>query len=159
MEKRIDVTNNTAMPLYVGSNIVPPGETRDFPESQVPMHLRTAEESPPEAEAPKDAVLELLDSSIPEIVAALADLSDEDLARLKAAEEAGKTRKGLMAALAEEELKRANERQSGDPEMDKFVESLKAMGEEELFGQFDLVKENPAAIAAIEAEFIRRQGT
>lgn len=109
MEKRIPVTNNTAMPLYVGSNLVPPGETRDFPESQVPPHLRPAEEATPEEETQTDPLAELLAGSVKDIAEQIGDLSDEDLARLGDLEQLkGDTaRKTLLSAIAEETLKRA----------------------------------------------------
>ena len=61
-----------------------------------------------------DTVLALLDGSVRDVSAALPDLSDEDLARLKQSEEAGKTRKGVMQAIAEEALKRAVAKTEGD---------------------------------------------
>jgi len=162
---QIPITNNSASPMYIGGYMILPGETRHIEEHHVPSHLRP-EEAPAAVAAAPDAILELLDKSVPLVVEAITArddlgqplLADDDLAKLKTAEESGKARKGLMAAIAEEELKRANERQGGDPEMDKFAESLKAMSEDELFAQFDQVKEDPAAVAAIEAEFTRRQG-
>ena len=40
MRKRISVTNNTAMVMFVASQMIQPGDTRDFDEDQVPEHLR-----------------------------------------------------------------------------------------------------------------------
>ncbi len=163
---QVPITNNSASPMYMGGYMILPGETRHIEDHHVPSHLR-AEEAPAAPKPAPNPILELLDKSVPLVVEAFTArddlgqplLADDDLVKLKTAEESGKARKGLMAAIAEEELKRANERQSGDPEMDKFAEALKAMSEDELFAQFDLVKENPAATAAIEAEFNRRQGS
>lgn len=109
MSKQIPVTNNTSNPLPVGGCYVMPGETRHFSEHQVPLHLRPAADKT-EPEPPVDAVLVILDGSVPDVTQALPDLSDDELARLKAAEEGGKTRTGVMKAIAEEELKRASAR-------------------------------------------------
>lgn len=109
MEKRITVHNPTAMPIYVGSNMVPPGETRDFPESTVPPHLRPQDDAAPaDAPAASDPLADLLGGTVKAIVAALPTLPNENIARLEALESAAESpRKGLMAALAEEKLKRA----------------------------------------------------
>lgn len=123
MEKRITVHNPTAMPIYVGSNMIPPGETRDFAESTVPPHLRPQEaaEEPAAEEPALDLIANLQKLSIKDIVTALADLSTEDLARLEELENAdGSPRKGLMTALVEEKLKRAaaDQQQNQDPDGD-----------------------------------------
>ncbi len=119
--REIPVTNNKKHPIYVGSVMVPAGETRVFPRSQVPPHLLPAVELPkPEPE--QDPVLTILDHKIAHIVEMFPSFSNEELAKLKHAEEAGNTRKGLMAAIAEEELRRANEKAGGevkDPKGDK----------------------------------------
>ncbi len=109
MEKRIPIINTTAMPIYVGSNMVPPGETRDFPESQVPLHLRPQEEAAPAApEQPADLIADLLKLTVKEVVEAFDALSDEELDRIDELENAdGSPRKTLAAAIAEERLKRA----------------------------------------------------
>lgn len=52
------------------------------------------------------AVAELLEGTIPEIEAKLADLSDADLAALEAAETEGKGRVGLLSAIDDENEKR-----------------------------------------------------
>lgn len=161
----IPIKNDSQSPMYVGGFMILPGETRHIEDHHVPAHLRAAPEASTPAPAP-DAIADLLGKPIPAIVEAITarddrgapTFSDEDLARLKTTEESGKARKGLMAAITEEELLRASEHQGADPDMDAFAESLKAMGEDELLGQLDLVKENPAAIAAVEAEINRRHG-
>lgn len=99
MEKRISIANTTAMPIYVGSHMVPPGETRDFPESLVPPHLRPAsvEEAPVVAD---DPLVALLDENIKTIQAKLPDLADADIARLLEIESDGQSRKTLVEALS-----------------------------------------------------------
>lgn len=154
MEKRIPVTNNTAMPIYVGSYTVPPGETRDFPESQVPPHLLPAEPAAEAPAPPPDVVAQLLGGGVRDITAVLADLPDDVLAQAEAAEAAGKARKTVIEAIAAEKLKRA----SVDPEMDTYAASLMEMGDEELLDQLGVAQENPAMLAAVENEIERRKG-
>lgn len=117
MEKRIPVTNNTKMNLYVGSNIVPPGETRDFPESHVPHHLRPqADEPVREQGAPADPLGEMLKSSVKEISAGLDGLSTDDIERLGDLEQAGQARKGVLSAVSEALLARADAAGAGGSE-------------------------------------------
>ena len=86
----------------------PAGATRIFPEHQVPPHHRpVAAEVVTELDV-VDVVFALLDKPVAAIVPALSTLSDEDFARLKLAEHEGKTRKSLIAAMTEDELRRAN---------------------------------------------------
>lgn len=112
MEKRIPVINDTKMPIYVGSNIVPPGETRDFPESQVPVHLRPApaEDTPAAAEAghEENPLVSLLDQKVDDVKAAIPGLADAEVELLGELEQmSGNPRKGVLSAVAEEILKRA----------------------------------------------------
>lgn len=106
---RIPVTNNTQMPIYVGAYMIPPGETRDFDESQVPAHLRPAPPAPePEAPPAEDPLAAIREQSVADIVELLPALSDDELARLGDLEQIqANPRKTLLAALAEEQLKRA----------------------------------------------------
>ena len=46
MSNKVSVPNNTAMPIYVGSIMIPAGETRVFNEDEVPAHLRPPAEAP-----------------------------------------------------------------------------------------------------------------
>lgn len=41
--KLIPVTNNTEAPIYLGSRMLLPGDTRHFPEAEVPAYLRLPE--------------------------------------------------------------------------------------------------------------------
>lgn len=107
---KIPVHNQGAMPIYVGTAMVLPGETRHFDEQDVPSHLRPqpAEAEPAPDESQYDPLAELLAGSIKDITAAFGDLSDEDLVHIEELEAAAESpRKGLMAAIAEEKLKRA----------------------------------------------------
>ena len=57
----------------------------------------------------------LLDNSIPDIVAGLAGLSDKQLDGLLSAEQAGKTRKGVLAAIEDERANRIGRLGGNDP--------------------------------------------
>lgn len=107
---KIPVHNPSAMPIYVHGAMILPGETRHFDEQDVPTHLRPkpAESEDAPDESRYDPLAELLAGSIKDIVAAFPDLADEDLARLEDLENAeASPRKGLLAAIGEEKLKRA----------------------------------------------------
>lgn len=114
MNQKIPVTNNGAMAMYVAGLMIPPGETRHFDADLVPLHLRPA---PPEAEVeePTDALAELITGTVKEVAAAIPSLSDEDLSRLGELEQAkgGAARKGVLSAIAEETLKRADAKAAG----------------------------------------------
>ncbi len=106
---KIPVNNDTAMPIYVAGQMIPPGETRHFDPDQVPPHLRPKAPEP-EPEAPSDSLAELLDHSVKDIVAQIPALSDADLERLGDLEQAkgGEARKTLLGAIAEAQLDRAD---------------------------------------------------
>lgn len=60
----------------------------------------------PEPEAPQDPLADLLDGNTASIEAALASLTDGELAALLVLEAGGKTRKGVTAAIEAEQLAR-----------------------------------------------------
>lgn len=65
--KRIMVHNPTGCPIYVGASMVPAGESRDFPEDQVPEHLRPQETvvtPEPEGGLLATAILEAAEKSL-----------------------------------------------------------------------------------------------
>lgn len=106
--KRIPYTNTTATAAYVAGVLIPPGETRMVDALQVSGPADPAEETPAPAQA-TDSILDLLDRSVKDITAALPEISDDDLARLETAEQDGKTRKGVLEALAAERIRRAQQ--------------------------------------------------
>lgn len=66
--KRVMVHNNTNCPIYVGASMIPAGESRDFPEDQVPEHLRPQETvvaSEPAVETLETAILDAAAKSLP----------------------------------------------------------------------------------------------
>ncbi len=105
--KKIPVTNNGKNAIPVGTSIVLPGETRHFDEHLVPMHLRPKkqEEAPPPPES--KTLVDLLGGTVVQVVAALPDLSLDDLETLGDLEQGGLNRKGILSAIAEELLNRA----------------------------------------------------
>lgn len=103
---KIPVSNNTAMPIYVGAAMIPAGETRHFEEQDVPHHLRPVQEAAP-VDEPVDPLVTLLESNVGDVVAALPELSRADVERLGELEQAGQARKGVLSGIAENLLARA----------------------------------------------------
>ncbi|SCX40346.1 hypothetical protein [Nitrosospira sp. Nsp1] len=106
---KLPVHNSTGMPIYVGAAMVLPGETRHFDEHEVPSHLRpekaAAENVAPE---PGNPLVELLQLKVDDVKAALPALTDTELELLGELEQlSGTPRKGVLGAVAEEVLKRA----------------------------------------------------
>lgn len=118
MSKLIPVTNNTANAIPVGSGYVMPGETRHFPEHQVPAHLRPADEAAPEPQIEGTrSIEEMASGTVQEIAGKIPDLNDYELELLRTIEEErDKPRQGVLNAIAEEDLKRADAKadSSGD---------------------------------------------
>lgn len=112
---KIYVHNDTAGPIFKGGKFIPPGEGREVDADELPP----GDKPDPEAAAGAGEgeststerlagnLADLLKSPIKEIVPVLADLSDESLAELAAAEEADQARKGLLSAITELQLQRA----------------------------------------------------
>lgn len=115
MTPKIPVHNPGAMAIYVAGLMIPPGETRHFDADLVPLHLRPAP-AEPEPETPVDALADLVGGTVKEVSAAVPGLSDEDLARLGDLEQAkgDSARKGVLSAIAEETLKRAEAKAAAD---------------------------------------------
>lgn len=103
----IYVKNDGKNPLPCAGRLIPPGEGLSIDEKEAPPHLRP-QQAAPEQQPPQDPILALINGKVPEIADALPALSDGDLMKLKEAEEDGKNRLGVMKAVAEEELRRAD---------------------------------------------------
>lgn len=92
MHNKVPFTNTQNHPVYsTDGTLVPPGETR--------MVTVVAVTAAPTAPLPPDALLELLDNKVGDIVPNLANLDVAALQRLLAAEQDGKTRKSLIEAI------------------------------------------------------------
>lgn len=107
---KIPVHNPTKMPIYVGATMIVPGETRHFDEQDVPTHLKPkpaeAEDEP--EQAPLSLMAQLRVRGVKDCIEAFPALADDDLAELESLENAeAAPRKTLIAAIAEEKLKRA----------------------------------------------------
>lgn len=105
---KIPVHNPNDAPIYVGTSMILPGETRHFDvnDPQLPAHLRPAPEAAPEEVA--DAMTELLKLGVKDIAAQLDLLNAGELDRLQALENAAEApRKTLLSAISEEKLRRA----------------------------------------------------
>lgn len=105
------IENTTANTLYVGGCAIAPGEGREVDMPEAGPVVAPSEE--PDA----DALLhELLAGNVAAVAGALADLSVETLARLAELEaQAEKPRKGVLTALADERIKRADAALTSDP--------------------------------------------
>lgn len=141
MEKQIPIHNDSPNPIYVGTAMVAPGDTRVFNEADVPPHQRPdaaqandidVVESPAPVvvagsdvalagegsggHADNDAMLHaLLEGSVASVNKQLAELSDADLERLGDLEQLGQRRITLLSAIAEAQLQRANAAE-GEPQ-------------------------------------------
>lgn len=133
MGKQIPIHNDGSNPIYIGTAMVAPGDTRVFDEADVPVHQRpdggqvddidVVESTAPAvvadsdvaltgegnmAPADSDAVLHaLLDGSVASVSKHLANLNDADLERLGDLEQLGQGRVTLLSAIAEEQLSRS----------------------------------------------------
>lgn len=104
----IPVFNNTNTALWVGGQMVPPGETRLLPAHHVPAHLHPAAPSAAPAPPPADPLTELLAGSVKDVVAALPGLDAEQLMELEGLEGLREApRKGVLEAVAAALLQRA----------------------------------------------------
>lgn len=105
---KIPVHNPNDAPIYVGTSMILPGETRHFDvnDPDLPAYLRPAPEAAPEEAA--DAMAELLKLGVKDIAAEFDLLDAGELDRLEALENAAEPpRKTLLSAISEEKLRRA----------------------------------------------------
>lgn len=108
------VTNNGNSLMFIGSTVIPPGETKHFPLDELPAEFRPAvQDAPPEN--PPNALDELLALSVNDIVAKFGVTKTEDLEKIGELEQAAeKPRKSLLTKIAEELLKRAADQDKAD---------------------------------------------
>ncbi|MDD2664368.1 MAG: hypothetical protein PHD19_11510 [Dechloromonas sp.] len=110
---KIPVSNSGASAMFVGSAMVMPGETRLFDPSELPPEYRPVAAAVAEA-AQDDPLLALADLSVAKLAVGLPDLSDDELVRLEAIEQAKeKPRAGALAEIAAERLRRAEQSAPG----------------------------------------------
>lgn len=106
--KRVPLTNpHTDRTLHVGGVVIPPGDTRLVDEHAVPKALQ-APKTPAVQEPEPNPMAELAEQKVDDIVAALPELDDEQLAELLDLEQAAdKPRKGVLEPITELQLERA----------------------------------------------------
>lgn len=105
---KIPVHNPNDHPIYVGTSMILPGETRHFDKHELPKHQWPKEDGEAVETQPADLVADLLKLTVREVVEAFSGISGDDLNRLESLENASPSpRKTLLAALVEERLKRA----------------------------------------------------
>ncbi len=103
---RVPIENTGKMPIFVGGVMIPPGEIRHFEDDMLPPEFRSAAPVAAE-ETAADPLAELLEGNVAQVTGGLDLLSREWLTQLEALELASKKRKGVLAAIAEEQLRRA----------------------------------------------------
>lgn len=96
---KVPYHNTTDTPRYVGGVLVEAGQTRMVPAMAVNPPAAAAPAAPA-ADGHDDALLALLDGNTAEITEALPGLDAAQLDALELAEANGKTRKGVLAAIA-----------------------------------------------------------
>lgn len=161
---RIPVHNNTAMPMYVGSEMVPPGETRHFEESQVPLHLRPAKAEPVAEVIVEDPIQALSEKPAKDIIAAIPGLGVEQLEKLGDIEQLReKPRSTVLAAISEALLTRADLGALSEKEEAEIIAALPQLSEPllEKLGELEQARKTPreAVLSAISAAVLARSGT
>jgi hypothetical protein len=151
MEK-IPYTNDTAAPVYVGGLLVKPGQTRMIDPADAPNYAAAlAAGQATAAGEPENPTLKLLDRPVKDILPELPALTDAQLDELEAGEADGKTRKGVLEAIAEQRVLRAEESLALENIANATPEQLQAVVE----GQ-DGRDHSHAFIAAVKVEIERR---
>lgn len=107
----LGITNDGSNDMVVAGRVIVPGETRHFDEHEVPLALRPAVAAPkaPPVE-PLDPLQRLQGEPVGVIKEALAGLEEAQLVALcRLEEETQRPRSTLLAAIGEEQLRRASE--------------------------------------------------
>lgn len=104
------VFNDTAAAIFVGGKMIPPGDGRDVDDAGLPPLEEGGDQKPNDPEKPDpDANLrEILAGNVKGVIATLEGSSDETLDGLARLEnEREQPRKGVLSAIAELQLQRA----------------------------------------------------
>lgn len=170
MHNKIPIKNDGESMMFVGAIGIPPGETRHIDREFVPRHLWPEEPEVEEDETQFDPLTELSAQSVKAIKEQLADLSDEDLARLGDLEQqkGEAARKGVLEAVSAALLERADLAQKGkvplidQPEAD-IIAALPGLETVQLVALLEAETakgddQRPEVVAAIGAEQVRRAG-
>lgn len=107
--------NPGANTMYVGSTMIPPGETRMVEVPDAPV------EKLPEDNGPSldDRVKEILAGNVTSVLAELPTFSHEALERAAELEKAGANRKGVLTGVANEQLARADAKLQAEADADR----------------------------------------
>ncbi len=132
--------NTGTAPVYIGGVCIPPGAAREVDARLVPGAVAPA--APAETGNP---LLDLLDESVPAIIAELPKLTATEIDLLEAAEKSGKTRKGVLNAITEHRLGRA-----------RFIAELSSLSDEDLATEADFEGLPADLREAVVAERARR---
>jgi len=144
MNREIPVHNPGRNVMYVAGCAVQPGETRILPADLVPAHVRNpkpaAADEPPVAADDDIDLRDFLGGTVAEVRAGLAGLADDVLPLLAGLEDktsGGAGRKGVLEAIAEEQLRRASK-----AHLDEFKASLDGLNEDALLNLLDEVHQD-----------------
>jgi hypothetical protein len=101
--------NKGDSPMFVAGRMILPGATEvvDVLEDAVSDVAVEGADEAPELPAGDGVLLDLLEKKVADVVPELASLSGEQLLRVEALEQQGKVRKGVLAEVLAERLKRA----------------------------------------------------
>lgn len=173
--KKIPVTNNTMTPIYIGSAMVPPGETREFDENDVPPHLKP--KAVEQVAHQRVDVVAFLAESAPDILASIGNLSDDQLQSARATEaKLENPRQNVLAGLQAELEKRGVKaedpadavlKELAGKAAKEVIALLEGLGDEDL-GKLEKLEqgrmdgEKPSArktvLEAISEEMLKRAG-
>lgn len=160
---KVPYHNTKSHPEHVGGVMVQPGETRFIDENRHPDYPGMgARRAAPTPEPTGSDMTDLAAEKADVIKAQLAELDDNQLSELLAAEEAGKNRKGVVEAVNSELLTRASEGGEGaenDPaavEAQQFAASLPEMSDDELAELAESVADDEGRLALVNEEIAHR---
>lgn len=102
---------------FYGGGRIRAGETFTAPKKDKAKWFRAADEADVTADLGGEP--HLLDGSVKDVVAALSGLSDQELNGLISAEQAGKARKGVLAAIEDERANRVGRVTDKEPKAKK----------------------------------------
>jgi len=154
-------TNTTGHIVHIGTKTLFPNETREVDPRQIPNELRDPPAPAAAAPAATEAfsVTEFLAGSVANIAAQLPALDVPTLDLVHDIEQANpKPRKGVIAAIAEERLRRASEPELS--ELEQFAIDLRELDDAELAEQAELYTDPQyeAQLEIVRAEQERRAG-
>jgi hypothetical protein len=142
---------------HIGNVTVMPGQTREIEAAHIAAHTGVGE-AQPDVTTAVDPLVILLSENVKTIKNSLSELSADALDNVEKMESAAdKPRSGVMKAIAEERLNRAVADSASDVE--KFINSLDGMSDEELTEYAELYKddnENVAYLDAVNTEIEKR---